>query len=82
MSDAQRSQMIRGMVQRLSDQLHAPEGGSDDIAGWMRLVRAYVVLGDRAKARDAAADARRALASHPAEVNQIDELVKGLGLEG
>ena len=45
-------------------------------------MRAYAVLGDRDKAKDAAADARRALADHPDEIKRIDDLVKGLGLEG
>jgi cytochrome c-type biogenesis protein CcmH len=79
MSDEQRVEMIRGMVGRLSDRLHA-QGG--DVEGWLRLVRAYTVLGDRDKAKDAAADARHALADHPDDVKRIDDLVKGLGLEG
>jgi cytochrome c-type biogenesis protein CcmH len=79
MSDPQRSELIRGMVQRLADRLHA-DGG--DVDGWLRLVRAYTVLGDRDKAKGAAADARHALATHPDQVKQIDDLVKGLGLEG
>jgi cytochrome c-type biogenesis protein CcmH len=48
----------------------------------LRLVRAYTVLGDRDKAKGAAADARHALASRPDDLKRIDELVKGLGLEG
>ncbi len=79
MSEDERAGMIRGMVQRLADRLHA-DGG--DVDGWLRLVRAYVVLGDRDKAKDAAADARHALASRPDDVKRIDDLVKGLGLEG
>jgi cytochrome c-type biogenesis protein CcmH len=79
MSDEQRVEMIRGMVGRLSDRLHA-QGG--DVEGWLRLVRAYAVLGDRDKAKDAAADARHALAEHPDDIKRVDELVKGLGLEG
>jgi cytochrome c-type biogenesis protein CcmH len=79
MSDEQRVEMIRGMVGRLSDRLHA-QGG--DVEGWLRLVRAYAVLGDRDKAKDAATDARHALADHLDEVKRIDDLVKGLGLEG
>ena len=79
MSDEQRVEMIRGMVGRLSDRLHA-QGA--DVEGWLRLVRAYAVLGDRDKAKDAAADARHALADHPDDVKRVDELVKGLGLEG
>jgi cytochrome c-type biogenesis protein CcmH len=79
MSDQARIDMIRGMVARLADRLH--DNGTD-VVGWLRLVRAYVVLGDRDKARSAAADARRALVGHPDEIKQIDDLVKGLGLEG
>jgi cytochrome c-type biogenesis protein CcmH len=79
MSDDARQDMIRGMVARLADGLH--DNGAD-VEGWLRLVRAYAVLGDKDKARSAAADAKRALAGHPDQVRQIDELVKGLGLEG
>ncbi|MGD0024121.1 MAG: c-type cytochrome biogenesis protein CcmI [Xanthobacteraceae bacterium] len=79
MTDAQRAEMIRGMVAKLADRLH--EDGTD-MEGWVRLVRAYVVLGDRDRAKDAAADAKRALAEHPDEIKRIDDLVKGLGLEG
>jgi cytochrome c-type biogenesis protein CcmH len=79
MSEAQRNDMIRGMVQKLADRLHT-EGG--DVEDWLRLVRAYAVLGESDKAKAAVADARRALASHPDEIKRIDDLVKGLGLEG
>ncbi len=79
MSDEQRNTMIRSMVARLSDRLHA---NGDDIDGWLRLVRAYVVLGDRDKAKGAAEDARHALSSHPDDIKRIDDLAKGLGLEG
>jgi cytochrome c-type biogenesis protein CcmH len=79
MDPAQRNEMIRGMVQRLADRLHSD---GSDVEGWLRLVRAYTVLGDRDKAKTAAADAKRALAVNPDAVKQIDDLVKGLGLEG
>jgi len=79
MPEAQRTEMIRGMVAKLADRLHA-DGG--DIEGWLRLVRAYAVLGEREQAKGAAADARKALSQHPDEVKRIDDLVKGLGLEG
>jgi cytochrome c-type biogenesis protein CcmH len=79
MNDEQRAEMIRGMVVKLADRLHAD---GSDVDGWLRLVRAYVVLGDRDKAKSAADDARRALSSHPDEIKRIDDLAKGLGLAG
>ncbi|MGB6538154.1 MAG: c-type cytochrome biogenesis protein CcmI [Xanthobacteraceae bacterium] len=79
MPAAQRAAMIRGMVAKLADRLHA---NGNDVDGWLRLVRAYVVLGDQEKARDAAADAKRALADRPVDVKRIDDLAKSLGLEG
>jgi cytochrome c-type biogenesis protein CcmH len=71
--------MIRGMVAKLADRLHTD---GSDVEGWLRLVRAYTVLGERDQAKGAAADAKKALAEHPDEIKQIDDLVKGLGLEG
>ncbi len=79
MNDDQQRDMIRGMVARLASRLH---NDGADVEGWLRLVRAYVVLGDRDKAKDAADDAKRALADRPDEIKRIDDLVKGLGLKG
>jgi cytochrome c-type biogenesis protein CcmH len=79
MSEDARHDMIRGMVARLADRLH--ENGSD-IEGWLRLVRAYVVLGDREKAKNAAVEAKRAMGERPDDIRRIDDLVKGLGLQG
>ena len=79
MPEAQRTEMIRGMVQRLADRLHAD---GKDVDGWMRLVRAFAILGDRDKAKEAASDARRALSDQPDQIKRIDDLVKGLGLDG
>ena len=75
----QRSEMVRGMVERLAERL---QHDGSDVDGWLRLLRAYMVLGERDKARAAAGDARRALASEPDKLRRVDELVKGLGLEG
>jgi len=71
--------MVRGMVERLAEQLK--QDGSD-MDGWLRLVRAYMVLGEKDKARAALGDARRALAREPDKLRRMDELSKGLGLEG
>jgi cytochrome c-type biogenesis protein CcmH len=78
-NEAQRTEMVRGMVQRLADRLHAGGGNVDE---WLRLVQAYIVLGDRDKAKDAAADAKRALSDHPDEIKRIEDLAKVLGLNG
>jgi cytochrome c-type biogenesis protein CcmH len=75
----QRDPMIRGMVERLAQRLQ--HEGSDP-EGWVRLIRSYVVLGEPEKARAAASDARRALASEPAKLQQFEDQVKALGLQG
>ena len=79
MLDEQRNAKIHGMVAQLADRLRA---NGDDVDGWLRLVRAYVVLGDRDKAKGAADDARHALSSRPDDIKRVDDLAKGLGLEG
>ena len=43
LSPEQRAEMVRGMVERLAERLK--QDGSD-VEGWLRLVRAYMVLGD------------------------------------
>ncbi len=75
----QRNDMVRGMVARLADRLKT-EG--KDIDGWLRLVRAYMVLGDRDKARAALGEARQALAGETEKLQRLDALAKGLGLKG
>jgi cytochrome c-type biogenesis protein CcmH len=50
MPPEQREQMIRGMVEKLATQLAAAPADPD---GWMRLGRAYAVLGETDKAMDA-----------------------------
>ena len=79
MKPDQQNEMIRSMVARLADRLK--QDGSD-VAGWERLLRAYVVLGDHAKALAAAADARKALASDPDKLRRLDEVIKDLKVEG
>ena len=60
MSEADRGAMIRGMVDRLATRL---KQNGDDVEGWLRLVRAYMVMGERDKAASALADARQAVAN-------------------
>lgn len=79
MAPADRDAMVRGMVTRLADRLK--ENG-DDPEGWMRLVRAYSVLGERDRALSTAGDARRALAHRPEASAALDRLLRDLGLGG
>ncbi|MFI5023982.1 MAG: tetratricopeptide repeat protein, partial [Alphaproteobacteria bacterium] len=62
MSDEQHKEKIRGMVERLAEQL---KGQPDDLAGWRRLASAYSVLGERDKATEALAQAARLAPKDP-----------------
>lgn len=79
MSEQDRADMVRGMVARLADRLKENTG---DIDGWQRLVRAYMVLGERDKAQVAAAAARKALSGDPDKLQRFDDTIKSLGLTG
>ena len=79
MKPDEQNQMIRSMVARLADKLK--QDGSD-VAGWERLLRAYMVLGDHDKAQAAAAEARRALAGDPDKLRRLDAAIKDLKVEG
>jgi cytochrome c-type biogenesis protein CcmH len=81
MSQGDRQQMIHGMVESLAARL---KEDPNNLEGWLRLVRSYAVLGDKAKAKDAL---QTGLAHFPAEGNEGKQLVAlaqqmGLGLEG
>jgi cytochrome c-type biogenesis protein CcmH len=78
MNEQDRNTMVRGMVARLADRL---KQDGNDIEGWQRLLRAYVVLNERDKAQTAAGDARKAFASDPDKLRQIEDTIKSLGLE-
>jgi cytochrome c-type biogenesis protein CcmH len=79
MAPAERNSMIEGMVARLAQRM--AENGSD-VDGWLRLIKAYSVLGERDKALAAATNARNALAGNSDNLRRIGELTKELGLEG
>lgn len=78
MNEKDRGAMIRGMVAQLAEQL---QRNGDDVDGWQRLLRAYMVLGERAKAQAAAADARKALGGDPDKLHHIEDIIKSLGIE-
>lgn len=75
----QRTEMINGMVARLAARLQTD---GSDLDAWLRLLRAYMVLGDRDKARAAAADARRAIGSDPDKQRRLDDAIKALDIPG
>jgi cytochrome c-type biogenesis protein CcmH len=79
MKETDRNAMIRGMVDRLATRL---KQNGDDVEGWLRLVRAYMVMGDADKAKGALTDARQAVANDPERLRQLNEGLKNLGLDG
>jgi cytochrome c-type biogenesis protein CcmH len=79
MSETDRTAMIRSMVERLATRLHQ---NGEDVEGWLRLVRAYMVLGDADKAKAASSDARQAVAKDPQRLRELNDGLKNLGLDG
>jgi cytochrome c-type biogenesis protein CcmH len=74
-----RSAMVKGMVDRLATRL---KQDGNDVEGWLRLVRAYMVLGDRDRAKSALTDARQAVGSDAGKLQQLNEGLKSFGLDG
>jgi cytochrome c-type biogenesis protein CcmH len=77
MPPAERDAAIRGMVEGLDRRL-ASRGGTPD--EWLRLVRAYSVLGERDQAIKALDRARMALAANSEAVTRLDGLARELDL--
>ncbi len=79
MSAADRAQMINQMVARLASRLKA---NGKDLGGWLRLMRAYTVLGKREAALKALADARKNFDGDGQALARIEALAGELGLGG
>ncbi|MBR0694955.1 c-type cytochrome biogenesis protein CcmI [Bradyrhizobium lablabi] len=79
MSEADRGAMIRGMVDRLATRL---KQNGDDVEGWLRLVRAYLVMGERDKAVGALTEARQAVGNDVERLRQLNDGLKNLGFDG
>jgi cytochrome c-type biogenesis protein CcmH len=77
MPEADRQSMIDGMVEGLATKL---KSNPDDIDGWVKLIRSRVVLKDNAKAKDDLNLARKAFASKPDKLAQLNSLAAELGL--
>ena len=65
--------MVAGLAARLKAE-------PNDAEGWQKLIRAYAVLGDAAKARAALAEARKAFAGRESELAGFAAEQKNLGL--
>jgi len=77
LSAGQRQDFIKRMVARLSDRLNS-DGGS--AAEWAKLINAYGVLGDKAKARAATTAARKAYATDSAAIERINSAARRAGV--
>ena len=73
----QQSEMVRGMVDRLAARLKA---NPKDAAGWIRLMRARMVLGESDGAREALRSARAAYAGDAAVQAQLSRAAQELGV--
>ncbi|MAO92669.1 MAG: c-type cytochrome biogenesis protein CcmI [Rhodospirillales bacterium] len=78
MAPDQRQDMIQGMVEGLAARLAEDPS---DFAGWMRLIRSQVVLGDKEAAQASLETARAQFASAPVPTQQLNALAAELGLE-
>jgi cytochrome c-type biogenesis protein CcmH len=77
MKTEDRAAMINQMVAGLAARL---EKDGKDLAGWQRLVRAYVVLGRKADAASALESARRNFAGDEAALAELAQTAKSLGI--
>ena len=68
---------IEGMVEGLEARLQA---NPDDLAGWTRLIRSQLVLGQVANARANLANARTSFSEDPAALSTLDALATELNL--
>jgi cytochrome c-type biogenesis protein CcmH len=78
MSPADRQAMIESMVQGLADRLTQ---NGDDLAGWLKLVRAYTVLDRKDDALKALEKAKIQFSGNADALQQLDSLAAELGLK-
>ena len=74
----QRGQMVTGMVEGLAQRL---KSDGKDLPGWLRLVKAYSVLGRNDAARAALAEARRNFKGDTRALSDLSQLAATLGLD-
>jgi cytochrome c-type biogenesis protein CcmH len=79
MAPADQQAMIQGMVSGLEERLRASPRDRD---GWVRLMRARMVLGDGTAATTAFRNGMRAFADSPADQAALTEAARGLRVPG
>jgi cytochrome c-type biogenesis protein CcmH len=70
--------MIRSMVDGLEEKLKAD---GNDLDGWLRLIRARVVLGDTDKAKLAYDTAKAQFKDNPQAIAALDGLAKEMNIQ-
>lgn len=79
MPQADQQAMIRGMVEGLDAKLRANPADAD---GWVRLMRARMVLGEADKASAAYRDARKAFTNDARQLAALQQAARALGVPG
>lgn len=77
MAPEEREQFVNQMVEKLAERLKTE---TTDLEGWLKLVRAYKVLGRDGDATAALATARKSLSADQKAISALDGLAKELGL--
>jgi cytochrome c-type biogenesis protein CcmH len=75
--EGERQGAIRAMVERLAARLKDQGGGTED---WLKLMRAFSVLGEAEKARETLLSARKALAADGEAVKRLDAAARELNI--
>jgi len=78
MSSGDRATMIQGMVNSLADRL---QKSPRDAEGWMKLIRSWMVLGERDKARSALNNALKAFSDDPEQSQKLIAAAEASGLK-
>ena len=74
----ERERMINAMVQKLADRLKTD---GNDLAGWLKLIRAYKVMGRSDDASRALADAKKQFAGNTGAAGELDGLARDLDIK-
>lgn len=77
MSAGERERLVTSMVEGLASRL---KKDGNDLQGWLKLVRAYKVLGRDQDATGALADARKQFSGDAKALDEIDAFAKSLGM--